>query len=57
MTEIMKNFRCRLDEVLERLRNHLPVIVWLNGKAMEMMDNWGLGKMGQGLTSGLVNFI
>lgn len=36
---------------------HLPVTVGLNGKAVEMMDHWGLGQMGQGLTSGLVNLI
>lgn len=47
----------RVDEALDRLTNCLPVTVWLNGKAMEMVNHWGLGKMGQGLSSGLVNLI
>jgi hypothetical protein len=27
--------------------NRLPGTVWFNGKAMEMTEHWGLGKMGQ----------
>lgn len=42
---------------LDRLINHLLVLVWFNGKVMEMMGHWALGKMGQALTSGLVNLI
>lgn len=41
----------------DSLINYLPVIGWLNGKAVETMDHWGFGKMRQGLTNGLVNLI